>query len=188
MLQITLHYFPFNTNVAFLQIKQDEVHSYPEYIAIFYIHVTSSIFALAAGFTQFNARLLRSYPKVHRYVGRSYAYIVLLFSAPSGIYIGFHANGGLIAKISFITLGILWIYFTLRGIKAIKTKSVIQHQAFMLRSFALAFSAVTLRFWKVVLVLLFEPNPMDVYKIIAWLGWVPNLLAIEWYISKKLRK
>ena len=54
----------------------------------------------------------------------------------------------------------------------------------MLRSFALAFSAVTLRLWKVIIVYLFHPSPMDVYQIIAWLGWIPNLLIIEYYIFK----
>ncbi|MGE8242005.1 MAG: DUF2306 domain-containing protein, partial [Sphingobacterium sp.] len=56
---------------------------------------------------------------------------------------------------------------------------------FMLRSFALTCSAITLRFWKVILVYLFQPNPMDLYQIIAWLGWVPNLLLIEFIIYRK---
>ncbi|TXI90050.1 MAG: DUF2306 domain-containing protein, partial [Chryseobacterium sp.] len=26
---------------------------------------------------------------------------------------------------------------------------------------------------------------MDVYQIIAWLGWIPNILIIEYLITKK---
>jgi hypothetical protein len=26
---------------------------------------------------------------------------------------------------------------------------------------------------------------MDVYQIIAWLGWIPNILLIEYLITKK---
>ncbi len=55
----------------------------------------------------------------------------------------------------------------------------------MWRSFALTLSAVTLRMWKVIIVYLFHPNPMDVYQIIAWLGWIPNILLIEYLIAKK---
>jgi hypothetical protein len=33
----------------------------------------------------------------------------------------------------------------------------------------------------------FQPNPMEVYLIIAWLGWVPNLLIIELLILKKYK-
>ncbi len=54
----------------------------------------------------------------------------------------------------------------------------------MLRSYALAVSALTLRAWKAILVYLFHPAPMDVYQIIAWLGFVPNLLLVEYYIYK----
>ena len=35
----------------------------------------------------------------------------------------------------------------------------------MMRSFALTFSAITLRLWKVIIVYLFHPAPMDVYQI-----------------------
>lgn len=174
--------------MAFLQIKQHEVTSFPEYVPLFFIHVYSSIFVLLAGFTQFSARILARFPKIHRYNGRVYAYIVLALSAPSGVYIGLHANGGLAAKISFVLLGILWFWFTLKGVLAVKSGYIDQHKRWMWRSFALAFSAITLRLWKVVLVFLFEPNPMDVYVIIAWLGWIPNLLIVEWILTKKRTK
>jgi hypothetical protein len=58
----------------------------------------------------------------------------------------------------------------------------------MYRSYALAVSAITLRLWKVVLVYFFQPNPMDVYEVIAWLGWVPNLILIEILIKTKIIK
>lgn len=56
----------------------------------------------------------------------------------------------------------------------------------MIRSFALTLSAITLRLWKVVLVKLFHPAPMDVYMIIAGLGWIPNLIIAEYFIIKKM--
>jgi len=188
MMRITVQYIPINPDVAFLRIKQPEVTSFPEYLPIFYVHVYSSIFVLLAGFTQFNARILSRFPQIHRWNGRVYGYVVLLLSAPSGIYIGFHANGGILAKISFVTLGMLWFLFTWKGVRSIRQKKIAEHQNWMLRSFALAFSAITLRLWKVILVFLFEPNPMDVYTIIAWLGWVPNLLLVEYLITKKRNK
>jgi hypothetical protein len=55
----------------------------------------------------------------------------------------------------------------------------------MLRSFALALSAITLRAWKYALVAIFHPRPMDVYQLVAWLGWVLNLVIIEVYIYKR---
>nr|WP_262886114.1 DUF2306 domain-containing protein [Flavobacterium phycosphaerae] len=81
-------------------------------------------------------------------------------------------------------MAVLWFYFTLKAFLAIKKGNVNRHKKWMLRSFALAFSAITLRLWKVILVYLFHPAPMDVYQVIAWLGWIPNLIVIEYYIFK----
>lgn len=184
MLQITLRYIPFNAEVSFLQIKQTEVISVNSYLPLFYIHVYSAIFVLVAGFTQFNNYLLKKHKRFHKIAGYFYAVIVILLASPSGIFIGYFGNGGVTSKISFILLGILWFWFTLKAILLIRKRNVIAHRQFMLRSFALTFSAITLRFWKVIIVYLFHPAPMDVYQIVAWLGWIPNLILIEYLIKK----
>ncbi|MFV0606544.1 MAG: DUF2306 domain-containing protein [Niabella sp.] len=185
MLQITLRYIPFSTTASFLQIKQTEVTSYPYYLPVFYTHVYTSIFVLLAGFTQFNKVLLRKHKKIHRSVGYLYVTIILLFAAPTGFIMGLHANGGWIAQIFFVILSILWWWFTYKAFTCAKQKKFKAHQNFMIRSFALTLSAITLRLWKVILVKLFEPAPMDVYMIIAGLGWIPNLLIAEIIIIKK---
>jgi hypothetical protein len=187
MLNITLKYVSFQTDVAFLQIKQTEVKSISLYIYIFYVHVITSIVTLLAGFTQFNSLITRRFPKIHVVLGRIYVYTVLVVAAPSGIYIGWYANGGITSKIAFVGLGILWWLFTLIGVLKIKKKNLILHSKWMHRSFALACSAITLRLWKVILVYLLQPSPMELYQIIAWLGWIPNLLLIEYYLTKKIK-
>lgn len=188
MLQLTWKYIPLQNDVAFLQIKQTEVNEIPLYILFFYIHVYTAIFVLLTGFFQFSAYILRKYPFIHRSTGKFYLATILFLSAPSGLFIGLFANGGFYSKISFVTLSVLWFYFTLKGFLFIKDKNIVQHKAFMLRSFALTFSAITLRFWKVILVYLFQPSPMDLYQIIAWLGWIPNLLIVEYYLYNQSKK
>ena len=183
MLKITLDYVPTSSNVSFLMIKQTEVTTRPAYLHLFYIHVYSSIFALMAGFIAVFSDQNQRY--LHRFSGRIYVFLSLLFSSLSGVYIGVFANGGLVAKVSFVLLGLLWFYTTYRSYKEIIKRNVQQHKFWMWRSYALALSAITLRMWKVILVYLFHPNPMDVYQIIVWLGWVPNLLLVEYLIKKK---
>lgn len=184
MMQISLKYFPFDSNVAFLNIKQTEVTQVALYLPLFYIHVLSSIFVLVAGFTQFNTFILQKHTQIHRNIGKVYVFVVLFLAAPSGMFIGYYANGGWTSKTAFITLSFFWFYFTYKGLIHIKNKEIQKHKQFMLRSFALTFSAITLRFWKVIIVHLFHLAPMDTYQIIAWLGWIPNILIIEYYIAK----
>lgn len=184
MLKITLEYVPLDPNVSFLMIKQTEVHDRTEYLWFFYTHVYTSIFVLLAGFL---AILRKDFQlkNFHRNAGKIYIFLILLFAAPSGIYMGIFANGGFLSKISFVILGSLWWFSTFKAYQLARQKKFKEHKQWMWRSFALTISALTLRIWKVIIVYLFHPNPMDVYQIIAWLGWVPNILLIEYLITKK---
>ena len=54
----------------------------------------------------------------------------------------------------------------------------------MIRSYALTLSALTLRAWKWSINNSVELPPMDVYRTVAWLGWVPNILFAEFIIRR----
>lgn len=184
MLKITLEYIPLKNDVSFLMIKQTEVTERPEYLYFFYAHVYTSIFVLLTGFL---AILRKNFglKNFHKNAGKIYIFLILLFAAPSGIYMGIFANGGFLSKISFVILGCLWWLSTYKAFNLAKQHKFKQHKQWMWRSFALTLSAITLRMWKVIIVYLFHPNPMDVYQIIAWLGWIPNIILIEYLILKK---
>lgn len=183
MLKITLEYVPLKTDVSFLMIKQTEVVERPEYLWFFYTHVYTSIFVLLSGFLAI-IRFDFGIKNFHRTTGKIYIFLLLIFAAPSGIYMGWFANGGLLSKISFIILGFLWWFCTFKAYQYARLKKFKLHQQWMWRSFALTISAITLRVWKLVIVYFFQPNPMDVYEIVAWLGWVPNILIVEFLIRK----
>ena len=185
--EITLRYFPFSSTASFLQIKQTEVNELPYYLPVFYTHVYTSMFCLLAGFTQFNKDILKN-RTVHRAAGYLYIIAVLVFSAPTGFVMGLHANGGIVAISFFVMLASLWWFFTYRALLFARQRNFIAHRNFMIRSYALALSAITLRIWKVVLVYFFEPAPMDVYIVISGLGWIPNLLIAEYIIHKQTVK
>ena len=187
MLEITLQYLPIDFDVAFLRIKQDEIQL-PHYKVAFYTHVFAAIFSLLAGFTQFSVYFRTKYPLVHRYVGGLYIVTILLFAAPSGLIMGYYANGGFWSQLAFCLLALAWFGTTYTAYAALKVQDYKKHQRYMMRSFALTMSAITLRLWKYVLVFLWQPRPMDVYRIVAWLGWVLNLLIIEFIIYKYFKK
>ncbi|WP_426275166.1 DUF2306 domain-containing protein [Chryseobacterium sp. S-02] len=184
MLKITFEYIPLKTDVSFLMIKQTEVGQRPEYLYFFYIHVYTSIFVLLSGFL---AILRKDFglKSFHKNAGKIYIFLILFLAAPSGIYMGIFANGGVYSKISFVILGGFWWYSTFKAYQLARHKNFKEHKQWMWRSFALTVSAITLRMWKVIIVYLFHPNPMDVYQIIAWMGWIPNIILIEYLITKK---
>lgn len=181
MVQITVPYFAFEDNIGFLRIKQWIIHN-NIWKTAFYIHVITSCVCLFAGFTQFSGNLLKNRPRLHRSIGWTYIVTVLLLSGPSGFVMSLYANGGILSQIAFATLSTLWMFFTLKAFLSAKAGNFSDHRKFMIRSYALTLSAVTLRAWKFAIALTLRPHPMDVYMIVAWLGWVPNLLLAEWYI------
>ena len=166
MLRLTLEYIPAQSDVSFLMIKQTEVNTHTEYLYFFYTHVYTSIFVLFSGFIAVFVKPKAAFRNFHKFFGKIYVILLLLIAAPSGIYMGFYANGGILAKISFVILGILWWFTTYKAYLEIRKKNVLNHKKWMYRSYALAVSAITLRLWKVVLVYFFQPNPIDVYEVL----------------------
>jgi len=187
MLRIIFIYIPVQTDVGFLQLKQSYLHI-TEWRIAFFVHVFSSLFALLAGFTQFSKRLLKTRPKLHRAFGYIYVTDILMVTGPAGLLMSFYANGGISSRIAFVLLSVLWISFTAIALyKAIK-KDFKMHRIFMIRSFALTLSAITLRIWKVLLANFTDIGPMDRYRIIAWLGWTLNLIMAEMIIYYYIKK
>ena len=186
MAGITLPYLSLRQDVAFLAIKQQYVQ-FPHYRFAFFLHVFSALFVLPAGFTQFSGSLRKHYPRIHKRMGWLYVLVTLLLAGPSGLVIGMYANGGVPSRIAFCLLAFLWMLFTAIALRKAIQKNIKAHQAWMVRSFALALSAITLRAWKYILVALFHPRPMDVYQLVAWLGWTLNLVLAECWIIYKFR-
>ena len=188
MLRIIFLYIPIQNDVAFLQLKQSYIHI-TEWRIAFFVHVFSSILALLAGFTQFSKWLLKHRPRLHRAMGYTYVINILVVTGPAGLLMSFYANGGISSRIAFVLLSVLWIGFTAIALYKALKKDFKAHRFFMIRSYALTLSAITLRVWKVLLANYTDIAPMDRYRIIAWLGWVLNLLLAEciiyYYFKKK---
>ncbi|MEL6140186.1 MAG: DUF2306 domain-containing protein [Bacteroidota bacterium] len=184
MWQISWQYRGLVDDVAFLRIKRDAVQ-YSYYLPAFFVHAWSSLLSLPAGFTQFSSFLRRRYPHIHRWMGWTYAGAVLLFAAVSGLVLAWHANGGFWSQLAFLILGISWWGTTFLAVLAARKKNWRSHRNWMIRSYAFTLSAITLRIWKYLIVAIFAPPPMDTYRLVAWLAWVPNILIAEWIISSK---
>lgn len=184
MLRITLQYWPIRDDAAFLQIKQQYLEIAPWRLA-FFVHVFTSMFALAAGLTQFSTRLRARWPALHRRVGWLYIVNVCLVTGPASLVMARYANGGRTSRVAFCLLALLWMGTTAMGLVTARRRDWEGHREWMVRSYALTLSALTLRAWKWVLVAMFHPPPMDVYRLVAWLGFVPNLLLAEWWLRRR---
>lgn len=149
-------------------------------------HVFASATALTLGPLQFSASLRRAKPWLHRWTGRIYLAVGVLAGGLSGLYMAQHAFGGTVARLGFALLAACWLYTGACAYMAIRQGSVNVHRKWMVRNFALTFAAVTLRLYLPASQAAGIPFE-EAYPFIAWLCWVPNLLAAEWLFNGRQR-
>ncbi|RAJ10930.1 putative membrane protein DUF2306 [Chitinophaga skermanii] len=185
MILLSLPYTSFDPYIDFLNSKQ-LVYHIKTWRYSFYIHVFVSTIVLITGLLQFSKYIMFRKAQLHRGSGIVYIVIVIFLSGPSGLIMGIYANGGLAAQVSFVLLSLLWILFTgFAFYYATKRKFAI-HGHWMLRSFALTLSAISLRFYAFLLATFHvHLHPRTAYILIAWLSWTLNLLLAEYLIRRK---
>jgi len=146
----------------------------------FYLHVAGASTALLFGPWQFFAEIRNKFLKVHRYMGIIYI-ISCLIGGVTGIHIGYFSPSGSVAAAGFITLGILWLTTTGLGLFNILKRDIQNHRRWMIRSFALTFSAVTLRLY-IPPMFTYGMDTALIFSIVAWICWIPNLIIANKYI------
>ena len=150
------------------------------------VHVAGAATALFLGPWQFSSRLRNRLPTLHRWIGRTYV-VSCLVGGAAGFLLALGASTGPMSTIGFGSLAILWIVTTSLAWRRAVQGRFIEHRAWMIRSFALTFAAVTLRLY-LPLIFVFQVGFDDAYRAISFLCWVPNLLVAELYLRKAALK
>jgi hypothetical protein len=98
---------------------------------------------------------------------------------------GFYGNGNDMTKLSFVLLAVLWWFSTWKSYQLIRQKNIQAHGAWMMRSYALTLSAITLRMMQFFISQYnYDIAPEDIYNIIAYPSWMLNALIAELIIRK----
>lgn len=149
-------------------------------------HFAGGAISLAVGAFGFNTQLRKRFLGVHRWLGRLYV-MAVFFGGIASFLLALRANGGLIAQWGFAVPAVLWLGSTFHAYRQIRGGNLSAHQDWMMRSYALTLSAVTLRFYLPASQIADIPIQIAL-PIIAWAAWLPNLLIAEWFIqARRLR-
>ncbi|MFY8021566.1 MAG: DUF2306 domain-containing protein [Bacteroidia bacterium] len=185
MISISLAYFGFQPETKFLQSKWSVQHLLLWQIG-FKIHVWSAIFTLLFGFLQFIDFFRLKFPSIHKISGYFYFLMVILLAGPGGLIMGIYGNGGISAQTSFVISAFLWILTSLLALKSIKNKKVKQHYYWVCMSYGLCLSAITLRIYVLVFPYFFHLPSSQMYALVAWLSWIPNLILAHYYAKNQV--
>jgi len=185
LILLSLPYIYFERDVAFLETKQ-LIYHHKVWRASFYIHVFTSPIIIVSGLLQFSTYLQRKKRTLHRLIGKTYLITLLFISAPAAFIMSLYANGGRIAQTSFVLLSICWILTSWLALIKAKQGNIESHVKWMIRSYALTLSAITLRFYSYLFdVFQFQLDPKTTYILLSYISWIPNLLIAEILIRMK---
>jgi uncharacterized membrane protein len=146
------------------------------------VHAGFAATALVLGPWQFLVRLRAARPRLHRWIGRTYA-VCSLMAGAAGLVLAFGATTGPVSTAGFGLLALAWIATTVLGWRAARARRFVEHRRWMIRSYALAFAAVTLRIY-LPFTFLAPAMADDAYRAISFLCWVPNLAFAEWWLRR----
>lgn len=177
-----LSYFNFNFTYGFLRLKQAAIAT-GWYLPAYYAHVLAAGLILVLGLFQLRTTISLRWRKLHRFLGKCYAYGILFFAAPGGLVMSFFINRGPWVLTSFFIQSACWFSFTALAVRAVKKRNIEEHARWMWRSYALTFAAVTLRLYVFLFTSSYDMSAPEAYGIIAWLSWTINLVAVEIYLS-----
>jgi uncharacterized membrane protein len=166
--------------VAFPEALADSLAARPWGI---YSHVLFGPLALVAGPLQFRRDILARRRALHRNIGRVYVVSAIMTGA-IGLYMAPYSHGGMVTHLAFGLLSVVTIFTTGMAYARIRAFHVAAHREWMIRSLALIFAAVTLRFEVPIVVAVHQGAFTPAYQVVSWLCWVPNLLWAEWYVRR----
>jgi uncharacterized membrane protein len=146
-------------------------------------HTMGGAIASLIGPFQLIARIRTAWPKLHVWMGRTYLFAVLAGSL-AGMFFAPKADAGLLGNLGFAALGVFWLYSAARAYLSIRRGDVQTHRRWMLRNYSLTFAAATLRIQLPLLIIGGLGFPAA-YTLVAWSSWVPNWLAVEWWLRRR---
>lgn len=144
------------------------------------VHVAGAATALLIGPLNFLPAIRRRAPRIHRWIGRTYV-LSCLAGGLAGLIVATKSFAGPVATAGFGSLAICWIIANSQGWLTARARRFADHRAWMIRSFAMTFGAVTLRLY-LPLIPLFHISFVEGYRAISFLAWVPNLIIAEMYL------
>ncbi len=188
-------YITFNSENFNNATTRYETESTLRYVGLF-IHAFSGGVALILGPFQFLDGFRKRRQNLHRWMGRIYL-VSILIGGLSAFIIAPGMISGLVGEFGLISLAILWLWTGAMAYRSIRNGDVESHREWMIRNFALTFAAATLRLWLGTLIATqlpflqtkyagdFDALFVEVYRVVMWLCWVPNIIIAEWIVQRR---
>jgi uncharacterized membrane protein len=162
------------------------------------VHVFTASAALLVGVMQLVPRI-REHRVLHRRLGRAFLLLGLVAFGLTGIPLALSTPNGDVTRYGILVPAVGWLVCAALGLAAIRGGRLAAHRAWMIRTFALTFFAMTARMVVPLLIAVQMPfqddrSPSAVRELAdstipygQWLGWIIDLAVAE-YVIRRLRR
>ena len=166
--------------------------------ALLVVHVVTAATALLLGVLQLVPRI-RARRALHRRVGRTFLGVGVVAFGLTGIPLALTTPNGDVTRYGILVPALGWLVCAALGWTAIRAGRLADHRAWMIRTYALTFFALTTRMLVPLLIVVQMPfqddrSPDAVRELVSstipygqWLGWIIDL-AIAQYVIHRLRR
>lgn len=182
----TIPYFSFSSDFSFIK-ERSILFENSLYKTSFYIHILAGAICILTALVQFSRIVLKKARSIHIWSGRVYVLVVLFLGAPTGLYMSFFAKGSVWERVLFMFMAGFWFITTLKGLQEVLKKNILAHKNWMIRSYAMAMTAVTFRVFHLVFYLMGWDHLKN-YEISLWISVIGNMLVAEWIIFRKSKR
>ncbi|MBN1206609.1 MAG: DUF2306 domain-containing protein [Myxococcaceae bacterium] len=147
--------------------------------AAFRVHIVGGAVALVIGALQ----LRPASRGRHRWLGRLYVASVAAGMGAALLLTPF-TDQGMTTHLGFGALAVAWGATTGLAFLRARQRQFARHREWIIRSYALTCAGITLRIWLPLLMLFSRGDWPFTYQLVAWLCWVPNLVAAELWLRR----
>jgi len=109
------------------------------------VHVAAAAFCLPACLFLSSMSVVHRTPRLHRWLGRVTATLLLFALLPTGFYLSLFAKGGLPSTLGFMVSGVIVGVAMARGVRAARARRFLEHRRWVLHVLAQLSVAVTSR-------------------------------------------
>jgi hypothetical protein len=185
-------YLTFDPGQSRLPLRDGFGLHYPALVA----HILFGTVALVTCCLQVWPWFRGRFPKVHRFVGRTYVFGGVLPAGLMALVVAPTSLQGVSGRVGNTLLAVVWLAFTITGWRMARRRRYVEHRRWMLRSFALTLSIVLNRFWLVLWFVVLTPLVPTYYggdqaamiqaaaETSIWCSWVVNLVIVECWLER----
>ena len=146
-------------------------------------HRLLGIALLVAGMFQFDPRLRRSHPVLHRWSGRVFLSLVVVVSVTALIMGLSYPFGGPTEGVFVMTVCVLLLWFASNAWREVRRRRFAQHREWMIRTLGLCFFISVQRLIYIPFVVATDwPDP-EIFIFSNWQAVVVVLIAAEYWIN-----